>query len=59
MIYLKCKDSLSNLPPIPSLPTRWVWDELKSIADLRFRFQEEDDAMDYVSGIAATMPLYR
>ena len=39
-------------------PQRWVFDELAAIADLRFRFAEEEDACEYVSRLAADMPHY-
>ncbi len=39
-------------------PQRWVFDELAAIADLKFRFAEEEDACEYVSRLAADMPHY-
>ncbi|MEW5302568.1 MAG: hypothetical protein WDW38_002287 [Sanguina aurantia] len=28
-------------------PQEWVWQEMKAIADMRFKFQEEEDAMEH------------
>lgn len=38
---------------------RWVHDELSAIQATRFRFQEEQDACNYVSGLAADMHNYQ
>lgn len=36
-------------------PQSWVWDELKGIADMRFRFLEEEDSCDLVTRLASSM----
>lgn len=36
-------------------PQRWLWDELKEIAEFDFRFQEEEEAQDYVCGVSQAM----
>ncbi len=39
-------------------PQQWIFDELAAIANLKFRFAEEEDACEYVARIAADMPHY-
>jgi len=34
-------------------PQRWVWDELAGTKAMEFRFQEEEDSLEYVTRIAA------
>eukprot|EP00873_Tetraselmis_striata_P042477 jgi/Tetstr1/462741/TSEL_000701.t1 len=36
-------------------PQRWVYDELKAIADMRFMFQEEEDACEYCTNLAPNL----
>lgn len=36
-------------------PQSWVYKELADIGAMKARFLEEDDAMDYVTGIASNM----
>jgi secreted Zn-dependent insulinase-like peptidase len=36
-------------------PQEWVWREMAAIADMKFRFHEEDDASDTVSRLAGLM----
>jgi secreted Zn-dependent insulinase-like peptidase len=36
-------------------PQEWIWQELKSISELKFLFHEEEDAMDYVTRLASNM----
>ncbi|KAL4440115.1 hypothetical protein ABPG75_003116 [Micractinium tetrahymenae] len=40
-------------------PQRWAYDELAAIAQMRFRFQEEEDASDFTSGLAADLFFYQ
>ncbi|GAX76258.1 hypothetical protein CEUSTIGMA_g3702.t1 [Chlamydomonas eustigma] len=40
-------------------PQEWVYSELKSIYDMKFRFQEEEEAMEYVTQLAQTMHLVK
>lgn len=51
MTWPSCRTRCS-LPPFPTGPQEWVWREMKAIAELRWRFLEEEDAMDSVSRIA-------
>lgn len=39
----------------PAGPQKWVWEEIKSIADMKFRFLEEEDSCDLVTRLASTM----
>jgi len=39
-------------------PQRWVFDELAATAEQRFRFAEDEEASEYVSRLAASLPLY-
>lgn len=39
-------------------PQKWVWDELASIARMKWQFLEEEDAADFVSQVAADMFMY-
>ena len=39
-------------------PQRWVFDELAAVAEQRFRFAEDEEASEYVSRLAASLPLY-
>lgn len=34
---------------------RWVFTELRDIAEMKFRFAEEEDACEYVTRLAAEM----
>lgn len=34
---------------------RWVFNELRDIAEMKFRFAEEEDACEYVTRLAAEM----
>lgn len=45
--------------PCIHLRRRWAFDELRSIAEMKFRFAEEEDACEYVTHLAADMRLYR
>eukprot|EP00798_Chlamydomonas_sp_ICE-L_P021127 gene21127-28014_t len=40
-------------------PQKWVWDELKAISEMKFMFQEETEAMDYVTSLSATTHLLK
>ena len=39
-------------------PQRWVFNELAAVAEQRFRFAEDEEASEYVSRLAASLPLY-
>lgn len=39
-------------------PQRWVFDELAAVAEQRFRFADDEEASEYVSRLAASLPLY-
>eukprot|EP00887_Chlorella_sp_A99_P000580 scaffold17.g580.t1 len=39
-------------------PQRWVWEEQAAMGAMRFRFQEEEEAADYVANIAGDLHLY-
>ncbi|OQR74836.1 nardilysin-like [Tropilaelaps mercedesae] len=39
-------------------PQQWLWNELKQIADFDFRFQEEEEARDYVCNMCQAMQEY-
>ena len=39
-------------------PQRWVYDELAAVAEQRFRFADDEEASEYVSRLAASLPLY-
>ena len=39
-------------------PQKWVFDELADIAQMRFRFAEEEDACEYTLRLAADAPYY-
>ncbi|EFN52789.1 hypothetical protein CHLNCDRAFT_138430 [Chlorella variabilis] len=39
-------------------PQRWAYDELATIAQMRFRFQEEEDAAEYAAGLASNLFFY-
>lgn len=39
-------------------PQRWAYDEQAAIAQMRFRFQEEEDASEFVSGLASDLFFY-
>ena len=39
-------------------PQKWVFDELANIAQMRFRFAEEEDACEYALRLAADAPYY-
>ncbi|KAG2448487.1 hypothetical protein HYH02_006378 [Chlamydomonas schloesseri] len=36
-------------------PQEWVWEEMKAMAEMRWRFQEEGDPMDTVSRLAGVL----
>ena len=36
---------------------RWAFDELAKIAEMKFRFAEEEDACEYVTRLAADLPV--
>jgi nardilysin len=36
-------------------PQAWVWDEIASIAAMKFRFAEEEDSCDLVTRLASSM----
>jgi len=36
-------------------PQEWVYHELKAIADMKFRFLEEEDSCELVTRLASTM----
>jgi secreted Zn-dependent insulinase-like peptidase len=37
-------------------PQQYIWDELKAVADMEFRFQDKIDAMDYGLLLKIFMP---
>ena len=39
-------------------PPKWAWDEMKTIAEMKWRFLEEEDAADYVAQIAGDLHTY-
>lgn len=39
-------------------PQRWVFDEQAAVANMRFRFREEEDASEYVLALATDMHAY-
>ena len=39
-------------------PQKWVFDELADIAQMRFKFAEEEDACEYALRLAADAPYY-
>ena len=39
-------------------PQRWVWDEMATAAAMKFRYLEEEDPSDYVTGIATNLQRY-
>lgn len=39
-------------------PQQWVFDELANIAQMRFKFAEEEDACEYALRLAADAPYY-
>ena len=39
-------------------PQRWVWDEMATMAAMKFRYLEEEDPSDYVTGIATNLQRY-
>lgn len=39
-------------------PQKWVFDELANIAQMHFKFAEEEDACEYVLRLAADAPYY-
>lgn len=39
-------------------PQKWVFDELANIAQMRFKFAEEEDACEYALRLAADAPYY-
>mmetsp|Transcript_29851 Transcript_29851/g.97207 ORF Transcript_29851/g.97207 Transcript_29851/m.97207 type:complete len:1027 (-) Transcript_29851:78-3158(-) len=39
-------------------PQRWVFDELRAMNEIDFRFQEEEDAVDYVERLSAKLHLF-
>lgn len=39
-------------------PKKWVFDELANIAQMRFKFAEEEDACEYALRLAADAPYY-
>ena len=39
-------------------PQKWVFDELRAVADVQFRYHEEEDADEYACRLACSMPLY-
>lgn len=43
----------------PAAPQERVWTELKGIADMKFRFLEEEDSCDYVTRLAGSMHLHK
>eukprot|EP00958_Prasinococcus_capsulatus_P015793 scaffold1697_cov363-Prasinococcus_capsulatus_cf.AAC.1 len=40
-------------------PQRWVFDELKLMAEMEFRFQEEEEAEDLAVRLATSMPWFK
>ncbi|KAG7670534.1 hypothetical protein Ndes2526B_g00294 [Nannochloris sp. 'desiccata'] len=39
-------------------PQRWAWDEMATIAEMKWKFLEEEDAADYTAQIASDMHMY-
>ena len=39
-------------------PQRWAWDEMATIANMKFTFQEEEDACEFASRVAGDMHIY-
>ena len=39
-------------------PQCWVFKELAAVSEQRFRFAEDEEASEYVSRLAASLPLY-
>lgn len=39
-------------------PQEWVYDELKAIGEMKFRFEEEEDAASYVTRLGTAMFYY-
>jgi hypothetical protein len=37
---------------------RWAFEEIRSIAEMKFRFSEEEDACEYVTRLAADMQIF-
>lgn len=40
-------------------PQRWIWDELKLVSEMKFRFAEEDDSADLASAASVYAQMYR
>ena len=40
---------------VSSGPQRWVWEELRDISGMRWRYQEEEEACEYVTRLAAAL----
>ena len=40
-------------------PQKWAWDEMAAIAEMKWRFLEEEDAAEYVAQIASDMHQYK
>jgi nardilysin len=38
-------------------PQEWIWREQKAIHEMKFRYQEEEDAMDFVTKLSSNMHL--
>jgi len=39
-------------------PQRWAWDEMATIAEMKWKFLEEEDAAEYTAQIASDMHMY-
>ena len=39
-------------------PQKWIWDEMSTISQLKWRFLEEEDPADYVAQTSSDMQLY-
>ena len=48
-------------PPVPPAapgPASWVYEEIKAVREMRFRFHQEQPAADYAQSLAADMLVY-
>eukprot|EP00793_Prasinoderma_coloniale_P000746 PRCOL_00003896-RA len=39
-------------------PQKWVFDELRAVAEVQFRYHEEEEADEYAVNLASNMPVY-
>ncbi|QDZ23491.1 insulinase-like metalloprotease [Chloropicon primus] len=40
-------------------PQKWIWDEIAQASKIKFKFAEEEEAMDYVQELAVNLRLYK